>query len=62
MKMLDLAVSDEDWFRDRLALTGLADLAKTRRVSASRPCLINALLSGGTTRPQASTCLPGRSQ
>ncbi|MCI29808.1 serine/threonine-protein phosphatase 7 long form-like protein [Trifolium medium] len=41
MKMLDLEVSDEDWFRDRLAVTRLADLAKTGHQHLD-PCLISA--------------------
>ncbi|MCI56055.1 serine/threonine-protein phosphatase 7 long form-like protein, partial [Trifolium medium] len=30
MKQLDLEVPDEQWFREGLEVTGLADLAKTR--------------------------------
>ncbi|MCI40570.1 serine/threonine-protein phosphatase 7 long form-like protein, partial [Trifolium medium] len=29
MKLLDLEVPNEEWFRERLTVTGLADLAKS---------------------------------
>ncbi|MCI42840.1 serine/threonine-protein phosphatase 7 long form-like protein, partial [Trifolium medium] len=41
MKTLDLEVPDEEWFRERLAVTGLADLAKTGYQHLD-PCLISA--------------------
>ncbi|MCI93291.1 hypothetical protein A2U01_0114589, partial [Trifolium medium] len=41
MKLLDLEVLDEEWFRERLAVTGLADLAKTGYQHLDS-CLISA--------------------
>ncbi|MCI64201.1 serine/threonine-protein phosphatase 7 long form-like protein, partial [Trifolium medium] len=42
MKLLDLEVPEEQWFRERLTVTGLEDLTKIEYQHLD-PCLISAL-------------------